>query len=96
MVIDPPKQRRRRKGDVHKATLAELTDLGIDPAASAAGAAALRLAVELDSAADAKESAAAARELRQAMAVARALALPKEVGDKVDELAARRPKRATG
>lgn len=92
MTDDPPK-RRRRRGDVHKATAAELQDLGLDPARSAAAAAALRLATELDSAIDPKEAAAAARELRQAMAVVRGLATPQEEGDAVDDLTARRDAR---
>lgn len=89
MADDPPK-RRRRRGDVHRATAAELEELGIDPARSSAGAAALRLATELDSSIDPKEAAVAARELRQVMATARGLATPREEGDIVDDLAARR------
>ena len=68
----------------------------MDPAASAQAAAAIRLAKELDSAQVAKDSAAAARELRQAMAVVRGLAPPKQMGDVVDELAARAAKRNAG
>ncbi|MFE9296585.1 hypothetical protein [Streptomyces niveus] len=76
-----------------KATRAELEQLGVDPEANAAAAAALRLAKELDSARDARETAPAARELRQAMGVVRALAPVKERGDKIDELNARRQAR---
>lgn len=86
---DAPK-RRLRRGAVAKATAAELTALGIDPEASAQAAAALRLAAELDSSPDSKAASAAARELRQAMAVVRALAPPQTKGDKIDELADRR------
>lgn len=92
MTADPPK-RRRRRGDVHAATAAELDDLGVDPGRSATAAAALRLATELDSALDAKEAASVGRELRQAMAVVRGLAPPKERGDTVDDLASRREAR---
>ncbi|MET4925475.1 hypothetical protein P3L51_24500 [Streptomyces sp. PSRA5] len=87
----PP--RKLRAGAVAKATKAELEQLGVDPAANAAAAAALRLAKELDSARDARESTPAARELRQAMGVVRALAPVKERGDKIDELNARRQAR---
>lgn len=87
----PP--RKLRAGAVTKATRAELELLGVDPEASAAAAAALRLAKELDSARDARETAPAARELRQAMGVVRALAPVKERGDKIDELNARRQAR---
>ena len=48
---------------------------------------------ELDSAPDPKAAATAARELRQAMAVVRAAAPPKERGDKIDQLAERRAQR---
>lgn len=90
---DKPKRRSARAGDVARATRAELADLGVDPAASAQAAAAVRLAKELDSAPDGKAAAAVARELRQAMAVVRALAPPKERGDQVDKLAERRARR---
>jgi hypothetical protein len=89
---DAPK-RRLRRGAVASATTAELADLGVDPAANAQAAAALRLAAELDSATDPKAAATAARELRQAMAVVRAAAPPKERGDKIDQLAERRAQR---
>lgn len=93
MPDDAPK-RRLRAGPVTRATTAELKELGVDPATSAQAAAAVRLAKELDSSQTAKDSATSARELRQAMAVVRALAPPKERGDRVDELAARAAKRA--
>lgn len=86
-------QRRLRKGAVHKATLAELAELGVDPAENGMAAAALRLATELDSAQDPRHAAAAARELRQAVAVVRGLAPPRDRGDKVDDLTARRARR---
>lgn len=91
---DEAPKRRLRAGAVAKATTAELQALGVDPATSAQAAAAVRLAKELDSSQVTKDSAASARELRQAMAVVRALAPPKEMGDRVDELAARAAKRA--
>jgi len=84
--------RRIRAGAVAKATRAELDDLGVSPDANASAAAAMRLAKIMDSAVDPKEVAAAARELRQAMHTARGLAVPKDRGDKIDELAARRPR----
>ncbi|WP_330349583.1 hypothetical protein [Streptomyces sp. NBC_00582] len=84
--------RRIRAGAVAKATRAELDDLGVSPESSASAAAALRLAKIMDSSPDPKEVAAAARELRQHMHVARGLAPPKDRGDKIDELAARRPR----
>jgi len=93
MAGDSPK-RRLRSGAVAKATNAELADLGMSPATNAQAAAAVRLAKELDSSDVARDSAAAARELRQAMAVVRGLAPPKEKGDRVDELAARAAARA--
>jgi hypothetical protein len=89
---DAPK-RRLRRGAVAAATTAELEDLGVDPTANAQAAAALRLAAELDSSSDPKSAATAARELRQAMAVVRAAAPPKERGDKIDQLAQRRERR---
>lgn len=89
---DAPK-RRLRRGAVAKATTAELEDLGVDPTVNAQAAAALRLAAEMDSAPDGKSAATAARELRQAMAVVRAAAPPKERGDRVDEITARRERR---
>lgn len=92
MSDDPPK-RRRRRGAVAKATAAELQERGVDPETSAAAAAAMRLAIEMDSATEAKDAATAARELRQAMAVVRALAEPKSRGDSLDELSARRADR---
>ncbi|WP_405924864.1 hypothetical protein [Streptomyces sp. NBC_00035] len=93
---DGPKRRSLRAGAVAKATRAELTDLGVSPDSNASAAAAIRLAKELDSAQDPKDAASAARELRQAMHAVRGLAAPKERGDKIDELAARRPRRPTG
>lgn len=90
---DAPKRRNLRAGAVTKGTRAELADLGVDPEANAAAAAAIRLAKEMDSAQDPKDTASAARELRQAMHTVRGLALPKERGDKIDELSARRPRR---
>ncbi|KPC86262.1 hypothetical protein ADL35_12325 [Streptomyces sp. NRRL WC-3753] len=86
---DTPK-RRLRRGAVAAATTAELADLGVDPTANAQAAAALRLATELDSSQSPKDSAGVARELRQAMAVVRAAAPPKERGDRMDELEKRR------
>ncbi|KND29923.1 hypothetical protein [Streptomyces stelliscabiei] len=83
-------KRRVRRGKVATATAAEIKDLGIDATASAPAATALRLATLIDSTSDAKETAAAARELRQAMQVVRALAPPKDAGDRIDQLAARR------
>lgn len=91
-MADAPK-RRLRRGAVAAATATELKDLGVDPAANAQAAAALRLAAELDSAPDPKAAATAARELRQAMQVVRAAAPPKERGDKIDQLAERRAQR---
>lgn len=87
----PP--RRLRRGKVAAATIAELSDLGVSPNGNAMAAAAVRLATELDSAADSREAAAAGRELRQAMTVVRGLAVPKQRGDKVDELENRRAER---
>ncbi|EGX60103.1 hypothetical protein SZN_09281 [Streptomyces zinciresistens K42] len=84
--------KRVRAGAVAKATKTELDDLGVSPETNASAAAALRLARIMDSAVDPKEIAAAARELRQAMHTVRALAPPKNRGDKIDELAARRPR----
>lgn len=89
---DEPKRRSLRAGAVAKATKAELAELGVSPDSNASAAAAIRLAKELDSSTDPKEAASAARELRQAMHTVRALAPPKERGDKIDELAARRPR----
>lgn len=89
-------ERRLRRGAVARATVAELGELGVSPNGSAAAAAAVRLATELDSAADSREAAAAGRELRQAMAVVRGLAKPKSLGGKVDELADRRNERMKG
>ncbi|WP_326780422.1 hypothetical protein OG481_09760 [Streptomyces longwoodensis] len=91
-MSDAPK-RRLRRGAVAAATTAELTELGVDPTANAQAAAALRLAAELDSAPGPKDAAGVARELRQAMAVVRAVAPPRELGGKVDELTKRREKR---
>ncbi|MEU2764265.1 hypothetical protein [Streptomyces sp. NPDC007094] len=87
-------KRRLRAGAVHKATLAELADLGVDPKVNAAAAAALRLATEMDSAKDVKSASTAARELRQAMATVRGMASPQAKGGQVDQLAARAAKRA--
>lgn len=84
--------RRIRAGAVAKATKAELDDLGVSPTANASAAAAMRLAKIMDSSVDPKEVAASARELRQAMHVVRAMAPPKNRGDIVDELSARRPR----
>lgn len=95
-VLEPKPARRLRRGSVAAATIAELGELGVSPNGSAAAAAAVRLATELDSAADSREAAAAGRELRQAMAVVRALAKPKALGDRVDELTDRRDKRLKG
>lgn len=92
-MADDDSKRRLRRGAVSRATTAELDDLGVDPTVNAQAAAALRLAAELDSAPDSKAAAAAARELRQAMAVVRAAAPPKEHGDRIDEIAARRERR---
>lgn len=95
-VPEPKPARRLRRGPVARATVAELADLGVSPNGSAAAAAAVRLATELDSAADSREAAAAGRELRQSMAVVRGLAHPKALGDRVDELTARRDQRLKG
>ncbi|MYS47545.1 hypothetical protein GTY23_41525 [Streptomyces sp. SID5998] len=89
---EEPKRRSLRAGAVTKATRAELDDLGVSPDTNASAAAAIRLAKELDSAQDPKDAASAARELRQAMHTVRGLAPPKDRGDKIDELAARRPR----
>ena len=89
-------KRRLRAGAVHRATRAELADLGVDPRTNALAAAALRLATEIDSAQDPKSAAAVSRELRQAMQTVRAIVPPKERGDKVDELTRRRAQRHTG
>ncbi|MDX2681094.1 hypothetical protein [Streptomyces soliscabiei] len=91
-MSDAPK-RRLRRGAVAAATTAQLQDLGVDPASHALAAASLRLATEVDSASDPKAAATAARELRQALAVVVAAAPPKERGDKVDQLEARRKQR---
>ncbi|MFE2046644.1 hypothetical protein ACFXAZ_38185 [Streptomyces sp. NPDC059477] len=89
----PSPGRRLRRGAVARAASAQLADLGIDPAGHALAAVALRLAAEVDSAPDPKAAATAARELRQAMAVVVAAAPPRERGDKVDEITARRERR---
>ncbi|MFF7899963.1 MULTISPECIES: hypothetical protein [unclassified Streptomyces] len=89
---DTPK-RRLRRGAVAAATTTQLDELGVDPTSTAMAATALRLAAEVDSAPDTKAAATAARELRQAMAVVVAAAPPKERGDKIDELNARRAQR---
>ncbi|MFF8034912.1 hypothetical protein [Streptomyces sp. NPDC016626] len=89
---DTPK-RRLRRGAVAAATTAQLEALGVDPVGHAMAAAALRMAAEVDSAPDPKAAATAARELRQAMAVVVAAAPPKERGDRIDEIAARRERR---
>lgn len=89
--VSPP--RTLRAGAVTRATRAEIERLGVDPAANAAAAAAIRLAKELDSARDARETAPAARELRQAMGVVRALAPVRERGDKIDDLNTQRERR---
>ncbi|WP_329338575.1 hypothetical protein OG866_27060 [Streptomyces sp. NBC_00663] len=91
-MSDAPK-RRLRRGAIANATTAQLAELGVDPASHALAATALRLAAEVDSAPDPKAAATAARELRQAMAVVVAAAPPKERGDRVDEIAARREER---
>lgn len=90
---EPKPERRLRRGAVARATIAELSDLGVSPNGNAAAAAAVRLATEMDSAADSREASAAGRELRQAMAVVRGMATPKPAGDRVDEVADRRVKR---
>lgn len=92
IMDDAPKRRALRAGAVTKATQSELDDLVVSPKTNASAAAAIRLAKELDSAQDPKAAAAAARELRQAMHTVRGLAPPKDRGDKIDELAARRPR----
>lgn len=89
---DAPKRRAPRATTVAKATKAELDELGVSPDSNASAAAAMKLARLMDSAKDPKDVAAAARELRQAMHTVRGLAPPKERGDKIDELAARRPR----
>jgi len=91
--VDGAPKRRLRRGAIAKATSAQLAELGVDPAAHALAATALRLAAEVDSAPDPKAAATAARELRQAMAVVVAGAPPKERGDRVDELTSRRKRR---
>ncbi|MFC8361128.1 hypothetical protein ACFUIY_14795 [Streptomyces griseorubiginosus] len=90
--MSDPGTKRVRAGAVAKGTRAELDDLGVSPDSNASAAAAMRLAKLMDSTADPKEVAAAARELRQAMNTVRGLAPPKDRGDKIDELAARRPR----
>lgn len=90
--MSEPRLKRVRAGAVAKATTAELDDLGVSPEKNASAAAAMRLAKIMDSSADPKEVAAAARELRQAMHTVRALAPVKNRGDIVDELASRRPR----
>ncbi|MFF9285404.1 hypothetical protein [Streptomyces griseosporeus] len=90
--MSEPAAKRIRSGPVAKATRTELDDLGVSPDANASAAAAMRLAKIMDSSADPKEVAAAARELRQHMHTVRGLAPPKDRGDIVDELAARRPR----
>jgi hypothetical protein len=87
-----PKRRAVRAGAVAKATKQELSELGVSPESNASAAAAMRLAKIMDSAQDPKDVASAARELRQAMHTVRGLAPPRERGDKIDELAARRPR----
>ena len=89
---DARKRRAVRAGAVAKATKQELAELGVSPESNASAASAMTLAKLMDSAADPKDVAAAARELRQAMHTVRGLAPPKERGDKIDELAARRPR----
>ncbi|MEW2570487.1 hypothetical protein [Streptomyces sp. NPDC047070] len=90
---DKPKRRTLRAGAVTKATSTTLEELGVDPAANAEAAAAIRLAKEMDSAPDAKQAAAVSRELRQALAVVRAAAPPKEQGDRIDRVAQKRDER---
>lgn len=90
---DTPKRRTLRAGAVTKATNNELAELGVDTTANAQAAAAVRLAKEMDSATDPRHAAAVARELRQAMAVVRAAAPPKQRGDRVDEIETRRQQR---
>lgn len=87
-----PGAKRVRAGAIAKATQAELSDLGVSPEKNASAAASMRLAKLMDSSTDPKEVAAAARELRQHMNAVRGLAPPKNRGDKIDELAARRPR----
>lgn len=91
--MDDKPKRRLRSGTVTRATNAELGELGVSADVNAQAAAAVRLAKELDSAADPKQAAAVARELRQAMAVVRAAAPPKERGDRIDQLTAKREAR---
>ncbi|MFF5004675.1 hypothetical protein ACFY3G_17815 [Streptomyces phaeochromogenes] len=91
--MDEPPKRRLRKGLIAKATAKDLAELGVDPADNAIAAAAIRLATELDCAPSPKDAAAAARELRQAMAVVRGIAPPKELGDRIDQLSQRRNRR---
>jgi hypothetical protein len=91
-MSDAPKRSRARAGAVTKATEHELSELGVSPESNASAASAIKLAKLMDSAQDPKDVAAAARELRQAMHTVRGLAPPKERGDKIDELAARRPR----
>ncbi|MFJ9895251.1 hypothetical protein ACIQPR_18240 [Streptomyces sp. NPDC091280] len=90
---DAPKRRVLRAGAVTRATLAELSDLGVSPTENAQAAVAARLAKELDSAPDPKAAAAVARELRQALGVVRAAAPPKERGDRIDQLTEKRQAR---
>lgn len=93
IMDEGPKRRALRAGAVTKATAVELADLGVDPKSNASAAAAIVLSKVMDSSPDMKEVASAARELRQAMHTVRGLAPPKDRGDKIDELAARRPRR---
>ncbi|MEV1063387.1 hypothetical protein [Streptomyces sp. NPDC050263] len=90
--MSEPGVKRVRAGAVAKATRAELDDLGVSSETNASAAAAMKLAKIMDSAIDPKDVASAARELRQAMHTVRGLAPPKDRGDKIDELAARRPR----
>lgn len=94
--MDDAPKRRLRKGVIAKATAKDLADLNVDPAENALAAAAIRLATELDCAITARDAAAAARELRQAMAVVRGIAPPKELGDGIDRLSERRERRLRG
>lgn len=91
-MADESKRRAVRAGAVAKATRQELAELGVSPDSNASAAAAMKLAKLMDSAPEPKDIAAAARELRQAMHAVRGLAPPAERGDKIDELAARRPR----
>lgn len=72
----------------------ELEDLGVDPAVSALGAAALALARDIDCAeAEASERASSARALLAVLTQVRLLAPPQDLGDAVSRVGERRDRR---